>query len=288
MIGTGALGWMLAGVLQILASGRVLALVPPFSSAYRQCVLLDLYVTILAFADHKVHSFIKIKNGQYTWPSTLEVQKEIHIVGDDNARLVGKWHFNDRGVRPSTIKNCQLFLMGSDKAKDYSRLLYATSGEVRLTDCALLSPCSYAVWATNKGCVSLAGCILAGNSDGTRKSYGCAVAMGRGIVNLVSCQMENSEEFSVMSDNDGVVCIVNCVMQATEVAVLTSDRGSVKCARCTIRLLSRGAFGHLKGDEGKILFKDSIVYGDMWADGMPLRPGRILTNNNEFLPPVII
>lgn len=267
----------MASLHDLLAGKEATVINVPFDMTIEQAI---------AAFDHKVYSCIRVKNGMYDWEGTMLVEKEVHIVGDDNVKLAGRWHFNDRGVRPSTIKNCGLFQMGSEKAKEYCRTMYVTSGEVRLTDCQVLSPGAYGIWAAAKGTVQLAGCILAGNADGTRKSYGGIVVMGRSTVNIVDCQVENCEEFCVMVDNDAIANISNCVFQATEVAIITSDRASVACGRCTLRLLTRGAFGHLKGNDGRLLFKESVVYGDMWARGMPARPGRLLCHSNDLLEPI--
>ena len=35
-----------------------------------------------------------------------------------------------------------------------------------------------------------------------------------------------------------------------------------------------------------MLLKDSVVYGNVWAPGMPCRPGKLLASNNEVLPSI--
>ena len=131
-------------------------------------------------ADHNTH--IMLLPGTYRIKGTLDIQRSIHIIGEDGARIVGRWRF--RGDFESSIKNVHLEYNcnngtnpGNEKGKDYQRLLHIDNGRLLLQDCAVLCPHGYCLWADGRSVLNVLGCILAGSADGQVPAQGTLVVI---------------------------------------------------------------------------------------------------------------
>ena len=118
--------------------------------------------------------------GTYRIKGTLDIQRSIHIIGEDGARIVGRWRF--RGDFESSIKNVHLeynYNNGTNPAneKDYQRLLHIDNGRLLLQDCAVLCPHGYCLWADGRSVLNVLGCILAGSADGQVPAQGTLVVI---------------------------------------------------------------------------------------------------------------
>ena len=146
---------------------------------------MPLDVAVRAFnADEYQH--ILLLPGTYKIKGTLEVDKSLHIVGEDGARVIGKWKLKNDGAKTS-IKNVHLEYHGKQESSSYQRLLHIHRGEVLLQDCALLCPGGYCLWADGRGVVNVLGCILAGSADGASPAQASAVVLNFRCVHLLPC-----------------------------------------------------------------------------------------------------
>ena len=122
------------------------------------------------------HQDILLLPGTYKIKDVLEIGKALYIVGEDGARIVGRWKFKGDGVQ-SSIKNVSLEYHANQFATDFERLLHIDKGELLLQDCAVLCPHGYCVWAGGRSVVNVLGCILAGSADGRMPSQSAAAVM---------------------------------------------------------------------------------------------------------------
>lgn len=132
----------------------------------------------VAIATFKVnqHKHIFLMPGTYKINGTLVIEKSVHIVGEDGARVTGKWRLKGDGA-VSSIKNVHLEYQAKQDSTDFERLLHIDKGQVLLQDCALLCPRGYCLWADGRSVVNVLGCILAGSADGQVSSQATAVVM---------------------------------------------------------------------------------------------------------------
>jgi guanylate kinase len=122
------------------------------------------------------HKEIRLLPGTYKIKDMLEIDKSVNIVGEDGARIVGRWRFRGDSY-VSSIKNVHLEYNASRSATNFERLLHIDQGELLLQDCAVLCPHGYCLWAGGRSVVNVLGCILAGSADGCYPSQSAAAVM---------------------------------------------------------------------------------------------------------------
>jgi hypothetical protein len=132
----------------------------------------------VAIATFKANQYkhIFLMPGTYKINGTLVIEKSVHIVGEDGARVIGKWRLKGDGA-VSSIKNVHLEYQATEDSTDFERLLHVEKGFLLLQDCALLCPRGYCLWAHGRSVVNVLGCILAGSADGLVSSQAAAVVM---------------------------------------------------------------------------------------------------------------
>jgi hypothetical protein len=157
--------------------GAVNPLVRQPSGPSRISVPMDMpFEQAVATFNANTHQDILLLPGTYKIKDVLEIGKALHIVGEDGARIVGRWKFKGDGVQ-SSIKNVSLEYHANQFATDFERLLHIDKGELLLQDCAVLCPHGYCVWAGGRSVVNVLGCILAGSADGRMPSQSAAAVM---------------------------------------------------------------------------------------------------------------
>lgn len=232
------------------------------------------------------YDYILVRPGVYRCNSVLEVSKELHIVGEVGARIVGSWVFKANDTR-STIHNVALQFEADTKQTDYQRLVHVTSGELHITDSALLCPLGYCLWTASRSSVSTKGCIFAGSDDGSVQAAAGVVAMDFSRCTLTDSRMENLEESCVFADNDAEAKLTNCTLQCADIGVMLTDRARAVMSKCTMRVFRRGCFGQLRSSETELSMKDCTTHGEMW--GLGEKPARFIKFGNkhleEFEPP---
>jgi len=122
------------------------------------------------------HKEIRLRPGTYKIKEMLEIDKSVCIVGEDGARIVGRWRFKGDS-HMSSIKNVHLEYNASRSGTNFERLLHIDQGELLLQDCAVLCPHGYCLWAGGRSVVNVLGCILAGSADGYYPSQSAAAVM---------------------------------------------------------------------------------------------------------------
>jgi hypothetical protein len=123
------------------------------------------------------HEHILLLSGTYQISGTLEINKCVHILGEDGAKVVGRWKFKGEGAK-SSARNILFEYQGKKQSSNFERLLHIDKGELLLQDCSVLCPNGYPLWADGRAIITIVGCVMAGSADGTVPARGTAVVMG--------------------------------------------------------------------------------------------------------------
>mmetsp|Transcript_12298 Transcript_12298/g.19376 ORF Transcript_12298/g.19376 Transcript_12298/m.19376 type:complete len:250 (+) Transcript_12298:1144-1893(+) len=179
------------------------------------------------------YSYILVRPGTFRMNQCVEINKEIHIQGEDGARLQGTWFFK-AGHSKCTIKNVTLIHEAEPdiQTEGYQRMIHIVMGELVVSDCAILCPGGYPLWAANRAAVTVSDCIVAGAEDCTSKMASGVVAMEFSRLFIRNTRIESAEECCVFVDNDAEVKLKKCCLQSGDVGVmlrLTANPAPVPC-----------------------------------------------------------
>mmetsp|Transcript_7602 Transcript_7602/g.18336 ORF Transcript_7602/g.18336 Transcript_7602/m.18336 type:complete len:809 (+) Transcript_7602:2-2428(+) len=242
---------------------------------------MRLLAAVKAF-DKDKHSWIEVRSGTYTWEGVLTIDKTITIEGQDGVRLIGRWNFKSL-TGTVTIQNVHLIAPEAEiKPNEMRRLMYISTGDLVITDSAIISPNEYAIWVSGRSSLALRGCILAGAEDGSVATLGSVVAKNWSEVDIQDCRFENASESCVFMDDDAVCTLLRCTLQDAEVGVLLCDRAKLVLNESSMRVFTRGALGQMRKSNTEVLISDSTIHGEQWAFG--LHPGKYIHRNLTICP----
>ena len=236
---------------------------------------------VAAFCSNR-HTHILLMPGTYQLKAPLEITKALHIVGEDNVKVIGSWKFKGEGK--SSIKNVFMEFWAKQHSTNFQRLLHIDRGELLLQDCAVLCPGGYPIWADGRAVLNVLGCIAAGAIDGRTPAQTTAVAMDFSRVEIKESRLENCTEACVFVDKDAEVKLVQNIMHSASAGVMMNDRVKIRIDRCYMRLFTSGAIGQMKNNtddyETRLEMRNSTIFGNKWA--FSSRPTTVVEENNTL------